>query len=130
MSNNHRNRNFVPDKYQLVEKEYLEKRNPHSISSEDVEYLNKFEGRIQLLTFTVFKITPNLPLNILRVFTPKAHIPLELIESDLCSRFSKGCKISPCMSYYYTRSFDVQLQEYVPFEYFAFAIVKSLERFV
>jgi hypothetical protein len=126
----HRSRNFAPDTYQRTEKKFLDRRTPHAISDEEIEYLNKFEGRIQLLTFTVFKITPDLPLNILRVFTPRAHVPLELIEDDLNSRFEKGCKINPCMSYHFSRSFDVQLQEFVPFEKFALAIVKSLERFV
>ena len=129
MSNSRTNHgNFEPDKYQ-----YVERRNPREpvpISYEDTEYLNKFKSRLQFLSFTFFKPAPSDHLAKLRVYTPRSQISLRILQDVLSERFERGCKVTPCLPYFVTKSFDVQVDEPLRLDVFILTIVKALEKYV
>jgi hypothetical protein len=120
--------NFSPDKYQYVEKRIKHEQKTTLVPTEVSEYLDKFVGRITLLTFTVFTPLPTDKLTRIRVYTPRKKIPLEIARQNLTQMMS--CTVVPVNPYAITRSFDVTVEHPTSLSDFALAIVKSLELYV
>jgi len=122
--------NFSPDKYQYVEKRKKSELKTSPVTNETIEYLNRFNYKIQFLTFTIFKVLPSDSLSRIRVYTPHKRIPIKVIESELNSNINPSCKVTPCAPYTITNSFDIYLAKPMTLSECVLAIVKSLERYL
>lgn len=121
-------RRFVPDPYQYVEKRIKKEQSAHAVPQEVSEYLDKFIGRITLLTFTLFTPLPTDKLTRIRVYTPTKKIPLYVVQQDLIQALD--CTVVPVNPYAITHSFDVTVQIPMTLADFALVIVKALENYV
>jgi len=96
------------------------------ITQINIEYLDKFLGRIFFWSFTIGKIKPYMHTTRFRVVTHR-HIPVRKLISLVEGAFPDGSKVSPVMGYNFRHTFDVHTSAPFRWDAFIWRVTNALE---